>query len=304
MNGVWASAQGMTVGYPGRPVVEGVTFDLPLGSALGLVGPNGSGKTTLLRTLLGLLPPLAGRLDRPGARPGGVGYVPQQGAIDELFPFTVRDIVEMGLAARHSAWWGPAAAWRAEAQAALAAVGLADQAGRLFRELSGGMKQRALVARALAGRPDLLVLDEPTRGLDLGQTATLLRLLDQLRRDRGLTTIMVSHVLSDVLEHTDQLLLLHEGRVAFQGPTRGLTERDLQRIYGPDVAFPALAGATRSPGLANGAVAAAAPGSAPSSGLSRGEPGKEPAATASDGAAPSSTGPAAPEPGRREAPGG
>ncbi len=261
-DGRWAVAHEVTVGYPGNPVVEGVTFELPLGSALGLVGPNGSGKTTLLRTLLGLQPPLAGRLDRPGARPGGVGYVPQQGALDELFPFTVRDMVEMGLAARHSAWWGPSAVWSREAQEALAAVGLADQGSRLFRELSGGMKQRVLVARALAGRPDLLVLDEPTRGLDLAQSATLLRLLDRLRRDRGLTMVLVSHVLRDVMEHTDQLLLLHEGRVAFAGPTRRLTVHDLQRIYGVEISVSTADLGTgepqgiggNDPGLRRGAV--------------------------------------------------
>ncbi len=235
MSTPWLDFRGVTVGYPGLPVLKDLTLTIPSGQALGLVGPNGSGKTTLLKTMLGLLPPLAGELLRPGDGRLRIGYVPQAGNCDELFPFTVLEMVEMGLAGLHPPWAGPSDALRSQAGEALAAVGLDTHGSRLYRELSGGQKQRVLVARALASRPDVLVLDEPTRGLDLGQATALLRLLDRLCQEREMTMVLVSHVLTDVLEHTRFLLLLHDGALAYHGPVAGFTAAHLRTLYGPDV---------------------------------------------------------------------
>ncbi len=225
--------RGADVGYDGRPVVRGISLSLRRGETLGIVGPNGSGKTTFLKTVLGLLPPIAGVVER--APDFKVGYVPQREAMEAVLPLSAREVVRM--AARADAWL-PFSAGRERrdlADEALARVGLGEQAGRSYRDLSGGQRQRVLLARALAVRPTVLALDEPTNGLDLSAEVALLDLVRRLQVEQGLTVMLISHSLAVVADAAAQVLLFHEGRHR-EGPSDEiLSEEVLRELYGVEV---------------------------------------------------------------------
>ncbi|RME74359.1 MAG: metal ABC transporter ATP-binding protein [Planctomycetota bacterium] len=201
----------VTLGYGRRVVVRDASLAVGPGDFVGLVGPNGAGKTTLLRAMLGLLRPKAGRVERaPALR---LGYVPQRQVIDPIYPLTVRDIVAMG---RYGEL-GARGRWRPRDEAlvtqALEQVGMREHADRAYRELSGGQKQRAVLARALAARPNLLVLDEPTNDMDVRAESEVMALLHALRREHGVAIVMVSHLLQVVANHVETLALLVDGRL-------------------------------------------------------------------------------------------
>lgn len=228
----WIEFRDVSLGYGRRAVLDGLTFELPIGAAVGLAGPNGSGKTTILKSILGLLKPIGGEIIKNGGWPKSIGYVPQRGAIDEVFPFTLGEIVEMGIYGLLTPWGRPTPEHREAIARAVASVGLLDSLDRQFRELSGGQKQRALLARALVHEPKVLILDEPTHGLDVAQAQTLLSLLETLRRGQGISLVVVSHDLRQLLDCSQRLLLLHQGRLAFSGPVEALTDELLSHIYG------------------------------------------------------------------------
>lgn len=215
-----------TVGWAGRPVVRDVSFTLRPGETLGIVGPNGAGKSTLLRALLGLAKPMAGRIERSPA--WRAGHVPQRDALEPLFRFRAREVVEMF--ARICAASGGAA--RAAADESLRAVGMDFAADRVYRDLSGGQKQRVLIARALAVRPTVLVLDEPTTGMDIRAEAELLALVRTIRAERGLAVLLVTHSLHLVADDADAVGILHGGSATFGPPAEVLTSDSLSRIYG------------------------------------------------------------------------
>ncbi|MEY4872767.1 MAG: zinc transporter ATP-binding protein ZnuC [Pseudomonadota bacterium] len=165
-------AQNLSVSLDGHAVLSDITLALHRAEIVTILGPNGSGKSTLLRALLGILPPSTGGVTR---QPGLViGYVPQRLAIDRTLPMTVRRFLSL-----------PARVTDADAHAALARVGLPDVAQRQMGELSGGQFQRVLLARALLAKPQLLILDEPTQGLDQPGEAAFYRLIEEVRRDTG-----------------------------------------------------------------------------------------------------------------------
>lgn len=228
------------VGYGGRPVVEGISLSLRRGDALGIVGPNGSGKTTFVKTVLGLLDPMAGTLERaPDFR---AGYVPQRESIDPVFPFTAEDVVVMAARADALLPFTARAERRRLAAEALGRVGLGAEADRPYRDLSGGQRQRVLLARALAARPTVLVLDEPTSGMDLTAETALFDLVRRLRREEGLTVLLVSHSLALVANEATQVLLLHEGRHR-EGPAESiLTGPVLSALYEIPVRVEEVAG--------------------------------------------------------------
>jgi zinc transport system ATP-binding protein len=195
------AARGLSAGFGGRPVLQAVDMDVSRGEIVTLVGPNGSGKTTLVRALVGALRPAAGRVDRaPGLR---LGYVPQRLALDPAMPLTVDRL--MALPRRAT-----------DAGAALARVGMAGAGGRQVADLSGGQLQRVLLARALAGKPDLLVLDEPAQGLDQPGTAAFYRLVEEVRAETGAGVLMVSHDLHVVMAASDRVICLN-GHVCCHG---------------------------------------------------------------------------------------
>jgi ABC-type Mn2+/Zn2+ transport system ATPase subunit len=205
------AARGLALGYGGEAVVRDVSFAVQAGEFWCWIGPNGCGKSTLLRGLLGLLPPLAGALDvaprlSDHAR---IGYVPQRGELNGALPTTVRELVALGLVRSRVP-----RSERAEAvRAALAQVGVSDLAERSFWSLSGGQRQRALLARALVRRPELLLLDEPTEGLDVATQQALLATLDDLHRSARIALVVVTHRHEIARDHADHVARFADGRV-------------------------------------------------------------------------------------------
>ncbi|TKX57027.1 metal ABC transporter ATP-binding protein [Halorubrum sp. SS7] len=260
---------GVTFGYTATPVVEDVSLTVESGEYVAVVGPNGSGKSTLMRLMLGLLGPDAGtarlfgedaaRFD-DGER---IGYVAQQASAAQDMPITVREVVKMGrfpylgldrladgaladgLAddpVRTARWAAnvvsgrlTAADW-AVVDDALATVGMSAFADRRVGRLSGGQRQRVFIARALAGEADLLVLDEPTVGVDAESVDAFYDLLGALN-DAGITVVLIEHDLGAVVEHADRVVCLNR-EVYFDGPTEEFVESDaLARAFGTEARF-------------------------------------------------------------------
>jgi ABC-type Mn2+/Zn2+ transport system ATPase subunit len=219
---------GAAFGYGRKPVLSQVDLEVAPGDLIGIVGPNGSGKTTLFRGLLGLLPPLAGRVE---LNTGAVGYVPQRETLDPIYPLTVEEVVHMGCYARLvGALRRVSDADRALADECVARVGLSERRRELFASLSGGQRQRALLARALMTRPRLLLLDEPTSGVDRGAEEEILDLLRELGKE-GLAVLLVSHQLGLVREAVHEALWVCGGRVT-RGPAEEiLTPEALDELY-------------------------------------------------------------------------
>lgn len=208
--------------YPGAPpALDAVTLTIEPGAFVGIAGPNGGGKTTLLRLILGLERPSRGTVElfgRTAGQRGGprVGYLSQRAHLASGSPVTVRELVSTGrLAVR-----GPVGPLRRADRSAVAdaveRVGLADRADVPLRTLSGGMQQRAFIAKALAAEPALLALDEPTTGVDAASQESLATLLSELRAELGVTVLYVSHEFGAV-EHVVSRLLLVRGGIAFDG---------------------------------------------------------------------------------------
>ncbi len=203
----------VSVAYGRDEVLHDVCVQIERGAFLPVVGPNGAGKTTLLRVILGLTRPRRGRIRTPFHR-CPPGYVPQHKSIDPLFPVSVRQIVMMGLYP-HLGWWRRLSkANRDSVQTALEQLGLADHANKAFRELSGGMKQKALIARALVSGAEVLVMDEPSSELDEQSEREILAHLCRLSKEEGKTVILAHHGLDHVAELTPVLCLVNHGRVS------------------------------------------------------------------------------------------
>ncbi len=191
-------ASGLTVTLGGRVVLEDIDLRVAAGEIVALLGPNGSGKTTLLRSLLGAVRPSAGRILRRDNLI--VGYVPQRLAIDPTLPITVARFLDL-----------PERASGVRKREALARVGIEGLERRGMTELSGGQFQRALLARALLSNPQLLMLDEPTQGLDQAGEAVFYQLVDEVRRETGCGVLMVSHDLHVVMSASDRVVCLNRG---------------------------------------------------------------------------------------------
>ncbi len=184
------------VRYGATEVLHDVSMQVDPGEIVTIVGPNGSGKSTLLRVVLGIVPPAQGDVTRkPGLR---IGYVPQRLQIDRTMPMTARRFLSL-----------PRRQSRAATKAALARVGVPEVAERQMTDLSGGQFQRVLLARALLTDPEILVLDEPTQGLDQPGEAAFYRLIEEVRRDTGCAVLMVSHDLHVVMSASDRVICLN-----------------------------------------------------------------------------------------------
>jgi len=198
------SCRDLVVGYGGRAILPPITVSLGKGEFWAVLGRNGSGKTTWFRTMLGLLPGLGGTVTRPdGLR---VSYVPQRTGFDELWPLTASQVVELGTE-RGWSFIRPSRA-RAEVRDALALVGASDLADRTFRSLSEGQKQRVLLARLAAARPDVAFLDEPTAAMDAVAEREALQTLDQIRAHIGVTIAVVSHDLAVARDFAERALFI------------------------------------------------------------------------------------------------
>ena len=240
------SFRNVDLGYGSRTVLSDISFVLHASDVLGIVGPNGAGKTTLLRAMLGILRPKAGSIDRQlrNGRPIRVGYVPQRDSIDQIMPFTVYDVVMMGRYGNLGLFRWPGKDDRDRVLEALRSTDVGDLQHVSYRELSGGQKQRVLIARALVTEPDVLVLDEPTNGMDLTSRTSILSLIRALRSSRKLTVVMVSHLLTDVASFATRLAIVESG--VFQvGPKEEiLTAENLSHVYQMPVVVEDVAGST------------------------------------------------------------
>lgn len=220
------------VGYHGAPVLPPIDLTIASGDAVGIVGPNGSGKTTLVRTMLDLQKPVRGAVTFPLRRRPRFGYVPQRAAADAVFPLTVLEVTLMGRYGLLGPLRRPRAADVEKARAALRDVDAEELGERPFHALSGGQRQRVLVARALASEPEILVLDEPTNGLDLPSERAMMDLVRSFTA-RGIAVVLISHQLGAVADHVETLVVVagHDHPAAVGPRAELLTSERLSRIY-------------------------------------------------------------------------
>lgn len=221
----------VSIGYGKQIIAKGINLSIYNNDFIGVVGPNGAGKTTLLMTLLGNLKPIDGSVMRKSLR---FGYVPQRDIVQPLLPYTVHDVVIMGRYSLMGLFGRPSEKDYEIVNASLDKVGIMELKDLNYNSLSGGQRQRTLIARALAVEPDVLILDEPTNGMDTPSHHSLLKLISGLHLDKKLTILLVSHLLSDVANGVKKLVLID--RNFFQaGPIEEvLSEENLRKTYSSD----------------------------------------------------------------------
>jgi ABC-type Mn2+/Zn2+ transport system ATPase subunit len=221
------SLERATFAYGRTPVVVDLDLTLRADELVGVVGPSGSGKTTLLKAILGQLPPTWGSVTRSaGLR---IGYVPQVETVSWSFPVTVEQVVLMARQGRLLPW--ASATERREVAAMLERLGIAGLARRHIRALSGGQQQRVFLARALLNRPSLLLLDEPTSGVDVRTRHEILHLLGELHAE-GLAVVLTTHDLNGMAAHLPDLICLNRTVLARGRPHDVLTPIVLERTFG------------------------------------------------------------------------
>jgi ABC-type Mn2+/Zn2+ transport system ATPase subunit len=218
----------VTCRYGARPVIADVDLTIDEGSFIGVVGPSGSGKTTLLRTIMGGIQPVAGSVHL--APRLAVGYVPQVETVNWHFPVTVAEVVLMARATKRVLPWASGSE-RREVARLLERLGLAGLDRRHILELSGGQQQRVFIARALMRKPQLLLLDEPTSGVDIKTRHELLHLLDELNAD-GLPILLTTHDLNGIATHLPTIVCLNGRVIAAGAPFEVLRPDVLERTYG------------------------------------------------------------------------
>ncbi len=231
----------ISASYNGKRALEGVTFSVAGGERVAIVGPNGAGKSTLFKVIVGLMPHLAGDVlvhghsHHAGDCPS-IGYVPQREAVDWNFPVTVMDVALMGRVKEIGWLRRPGRADREAAHTALSQVGMDDLASQPIGDLSGGQQQRVFIARALAQRADVLLLDEPFGGVDVEARSAIFNILDDLRQ-QGITVLLSTHDLEMATTRFDRLLLLNR-RLFADGPAESvLTLERLAAAYGGRLTF-------------------------------------------------------------------
>jgi zinc transport system ATP-binding protein len=207
----------------GRPILRGIDVSVAPGEVLAVLGANGSGKSTLVRAMMGLVPVCRGEVRLFGTPRAEfrdwhrVGFVPQRVTAASGVPASVREVVASGRLSRRRPFWPSSREDRVAVEAAIAAVDLTDKSRDPVSTLSGGQQQRVLIARALAGVPDLLVLDEPTSGVDVESQRTFADALGALSA-RGATIVLVAHELGPLGRLVDRTVVMRDGRVAYDGP--------------------------------------------------------------------------------------
>jgi ABC-type Mn2+/Zn2+ transport system ATPase subunit len=223
MNDAIIELDNLSIGYESQAVLSGISLSIVPDSFTAILGTNGSGKSTLLKTLLGLIPPVAGRMVTSATKgaPLVFGYVPQASEFDPIYLLTGFDVALMGTYGRVPPGRFVPPGERAFTHECLRVVGAEAFAHKRFADLSGGQKQRVLIARALATRPDVLVLDEPTAGVDVTASHAVLEVISQTRKERKITVLLATHDFGVVRHHAQQVLWFHKGKV-FQGTVEAL----------------------------------------------------------------------------------
>ncbi len=222
----------LVIGYKNKVIHENINFSISENDFIGLVGPNGSGKTTFLRTLIGTLKPLSGTIVKNDVR---FGYVPQRDTVQPLLPYTVYDVVMMG---RYSLKGLLKRNDKEDEEAvnhSLKKVGISSLKYMNYNSLSGGQRQRTLIARALAVNPNILILDEPTNGMDTPSHHSLLNLIDELHNKNRLTILLVSHLLSDVANLVKKIILFEKDNFQIGEIDEILSEEKLSKTYSSEI---------------------------------------------------------------------
>lgn len=240
--GCWTiSGRDICVRSGGRELLSGVQLDIHCGQTIGLIGPNGSGKSTLLKVLLGAIPYTGALTYQHIDHPPVVGYVPQTLTFDRLVPLTVLDLFAISLG-RTPAFLRIPAPVKATATRYLELVGAAHLLRHRVGRLSGGELQRVLLALALSGAPQCLLLDEPASALDARGLENFYQLVDDLRRDKHMAVVLVSHDVAHIADHVDRLVLLQSGKVIASGDAaQVIAGQPFRQLFGDASARPSAA---------------------------------------------------------------
>jgi len=222
----------VSIGYGNKTIHRNINVEIEKNDFIGLVGPNGSGKTTFLKTLLGTIKPVSGVIEKKNVT---FGYVPQRDTVQPLLPYTVYEVVMMGRYSLMGLLKKPSKDDQDKVDECMEKVGITHLRNNNYNSLSGGQRQRTLIARALAVRPDVLILDEPTNGMDTPSHYSLLKLISELHSKRGLTVLLVSHLLSDVANLVKKLMLFENGKFQSGMIEQVLAEKNLAQTYSADI---------------------------------------------------------------------
>ena len=228
------SCEDVTLGYEHKPLLEHLSLTVRAGDYLCIVGENGSGKSTLLRSLLGLISPLAGKIDCPARREGRLGYLPQQTPTQRDFPATVTEVVLSGFSNRRTRFFYTSEEM-SKALMNLGKLGVLELKDKCYRELSGGQQQRVLLARALCAANDLIILDEPVTGLDPASMQDLYKTLRYLNEREGMAIIMVTHDMENALREAKHILSF-DRRGCFYGTVEEFLASPAGKRFGGETA--------------------------------------------------------------------
>ena len=218
----------VTIGYGKKIILKDLNFSIYENDFVGIVGPNGAGKTTLLMSLLGNLKPIVGSIKKDSLR---FGYVPQRDVVQPLLPYSVLDVVMMGRYSLMGLFGKPGKEDFEIVEECLSNVGISHLKNYNYKSLSGGQRQRTLIARALAVQPNILILDEPTNGMDTPSHYTLLDLIAKLHDENKLTVLLVSHLLTDVANIVKRLMLIEKDYFQIGDIEEILSEENLEKTY-------------------------------------------------------------------------
>jgi ABC-type Mn2+/Zn2+ transport system ATPase subunit len=220
-----------SIGYGNTVILSGINLSIIENDFIGIVGPNGAGKTTLLKTLLGNIKLISGKFSKESLR---FGYVPQRDTVQPLLPYTVFDVVMMGRYSLSGHFQRTNDEDKRIVEESLAYIGMSDLKDKNYNSLSGGQRQRTLIARALAVEPTVLILDEPTNGMDTPSHYSLLDLISRLHDEKKLTIFLVSHLLTDVANIVKKVILLDRNYFQFGPIEEILSEENLKKTYSAD----------------------------------------------------------------------